>query len=79
MPTTTSTPVNPSLVPIPLPQWQSPMAPQFDQKNPSTLCMYLLDYESPTKVAQLTLAECLAQCTHYLTEEDRTTWKSIRI
>ena len=46
MPTTTSMPANPSPVPIPLPRWQSPTAPHFDTKIPSTLCMYLSDYES---------------------------------
>ena len=37
MPATTSLPTNPSPVPIPLAQQQSPTAPHFDRKNPSTL------------------------------------------
>jgi len=63
MPTTTSLPINPPMAPIPLPQWKSPTAPHFNPKNPSTLCMYLSDYESLSKAAQLTLAKHFAQST----------------
>src|SRR5882724_1873629 len=77
IPTTTSMPINPPPAPIPLPQWQSPMAPCFDPKNPSTLCMYLSDYESLAKAVQLTLGECLAQSTCYLTEEDKDDWENL--
>jgi len=50
------------------------MAPCFDPKNPSTLCMYISDYESLAEVVQLTLGECLAQSMHYLTKEDKDDW-----
>src|SRR5882724_13387958 len=59
-PITTSLPINPPVIPVPLPQRQSSMAPCFYPKNPSTLCTYLLDYESLAEAAQLTPAECLA-------------------
>jgi len=77
MPTTTSVPINPPPAPIPLPQWQSPMASCFDPKNPSTLCKYLLDYESLAEAAQLTPGEHLAQATCYLTEEDKGDWENL--
>src|SRR5882724_13499910 len=70
-PITTAPPINPPVIPVPLPQWQSHMAPHFDPKNPSTLCMYLSDYESLAKSVQLTPAECLSQSTCYPTEEDK--------
>jgi len=53
------------------------MAPHFDSKNPSTLCTYLLDYESQAKVVQLTLAKCLAQSMCYLTKEDKDDWENL--
>jgi len=53
------------------------MAPHFDPKNSSTLCMYLLDYEPLAKAAQLTLAERLAQSTQYLTKEDKDDWENL--
>ena len=71
LPITTALPINPPIVPVPLPQWQSSTAPCLDPKNPSTLCMYLSDYESLARAAQLTLAECLAQSTQYITKEDK--------
>ena len=77
IPTTTSTPVNPLPAAIPLPQWQSPIAPCFDPQNPSTLCTYLLDYESLAEAAQLTLAEHPAQSTCYLTKEDKDDWENL--
>jgi len=64
-------------IPIPLPQQQSPMAPCFDPKNPSTLCTYLLNYESLAKVVQLFLGKCLAQSTCYLTKEDKDDWENL--
>src|SRR5882724_8054597 len=76
-PITTAPPVNPPLIPVPLPQWQSSMAPCFNPKNPSTLCMYLSAYESLAEAAQLTPAECLAQSTQYLTEEDKDDWENL--
>src|SRR5882724_2984908 len=77
MPTTTAPPINPPIVPVPLPQWKSPTAPHFNPKNPSTLCTYLLDYESLAKAAQLTPAKCFAQSTQYLTEEDKYDWENL--
>ena len=77
MPATTSMLVNPPPAPIPLPQWQSPTAPHFNPKNPSTLCMYLSDYESLAKAVQLTLGEHLAQSTCYLIEEDKDDWENL--
>src|SRR5467141_4765325 len=80
MPVTTSTPINPALAttpPIPLPQRQSSMAPHFDSKAPSTLCTYILDYDSLSEAAQLTPGECLSQSTHYLTEEDKDDWENL--
>ena len=76
MPATTSMHINPPPAPIPLPQWQSPMAPHFNPQNPSTLCTYLSDYESLAEPAQLTPDECLAQSTCYLTEEDKDDWEN---
>ena len=64
MPITTALSINPPVTPIPLPQRQSPTAPRFDPKNPSTLCTYISDYELLAKAAQLTPAEQLAQSTH---------------
>ena len=75
MPTTTSMPANPAPIPIPLPQ--SPITPCFDPKNPSTLCTYLLDYESLAEAVQLTLGKCLAQSTCYLTKEDKDDWVNL--
>src|SRR5882724_7734666 len=77
MPVTTPLPINPPVTPIPLPQRQSPTAPHFDPKNPSTLCTYISDYESLAEAAQLTLAERLAQSTHYLTGEDKDDWENL--
>src|SRR5882724_4964044 len=77
MPANTALPVNPPIIPVPLPQYKSPMAPHFNPKNPSTLCMYLSDYESLAEAAQLTLAECFAQSTQYLTEEDKDDWENL--
>src|SRR5882724_5202382 len=77
MPITTALPINPRVTSIPLPQRQSPTAPCFDPKNPSTLCMYLSDYESLAGAAQLTPAERLAQSTRYLTEEDKDDWENL--
>src|SRR5882724_2074870 len=77
LPITTAPHVNPPIVPVPLPQWQSPTAPRFDPQNPSTLCTYLSDYESLAGAAQLTLAECLAQSTRYLTKEDKDDWENL--
>jgi len=53
------------------------MAPHFDPKNLSTLCTYLLDYESLAKAAQPTLAKHLAQSTRYLAEEDKDDWENL--
>jgi len=39
--------------------------------------MYLSDYESLAKAVQLTLGECLAQSTCYLTEEDKDDWENL--
>jgi len=39
--------------------------------------MYLSDYESLAKVAQLTLGEHLAQSTCYITEEDKDDWENL--
>jgi len=39
--------------------------------------MYLLDYESLGKAAQLTLAKHLAQSTQYITEEDKDDWENL--
>src|SRR5882724_3147751 len=77
MPITTALPINPPITPIPLPQRQSPTAPHFDPKNTSTLCTYILDYESLSEAAQLMPAEQLAQSTHYLTEEDKDDWENL--
>src|SRR5882724_6047978 len=77
MPITTALPVNPPVTPIPLPQRQSPMAPHFYPKNPSTLCTYISDYESLAEVAQLMPAKRLAQSTRYLTEEDKDDWENL--
>src|SRR5882724_2479025 len=77
MPATTSMPISPPVSPIPLPQWQSPTAPHFDHKNPSTLCTYLWDYESLAKAAQLTPGKHLAQSTCYLTKEDKDDWENL--
>ena len=63
--------------PIPLPQQQSSTAPCFDLHNPSTLSTYLSDYESLAKASQLTLGDCLAQSTRYLTEEDKDDWENL--
>src|SRR5882672_5176625 len=80
IPVTTSTPINPAPAttpPIPLPQRQSSMAPHFDSKTPSTLCMYLSDYESLAEAAQLTPGECLSHSTHYLDKEDKDDWENL--
>jgi len=77
MPATTSMPSNLPVAPISLPKWKSPMAPHFDPKNPSALCMYLLDYQSLAQVVQPTLAEHLAQSTCYLTEEYKDDWENL--
>src|SRR5882724_12275635 len=77
IPITTALPVNPPITPIPLPQRQSPTAPCFDLKNPSTLCTYVSDYESLAEAAQLTPAEQLVQSTCYLTEEDKDDWENL--
>jgi len=53
------------------------MAPCFNPKNPSTLCMYLSDYKSLAEVVQLTPGKCLAQSTHYLTEGDKDDWENL--
>ena len=74
---TTSMPVNPPPAPIPLPQQQSTTAPCFNPQNPSTLYMYLSDYESLAEVVQLTPGKCLAQYTHYLTKEDKDEWENL--
>ena len=58
-------------LPIPLPHWQSSMAPHFNSKTLSTLSTYLLDYESLAEAAQLSPEEQLAQSTCYLTGEDK--------
>src|SRR5882724_11027723 len=76
-PINTAPPVNLPIVPVPLPQWQSPMAPHFNPKNPSTLCTYLSDYESLAGAAQLTPAKHLAQSTQYLTKEDKDDWENL--
>src|SRR5467141_1349868 len=80
MPVTTSTPINPAPAttpPIPLPQRQSSMAPHFDSKTPSTLCMYLSDYESLAEAVQLTPGEHLSHSTRYLDEEDKDDWENL--
>src|SRR5882672_11056473 len=80
MPITTSTPVNPApatMPPIPLPQRQYFTAPHFYSKTPSTLCTYLLDYESLAEAAQLTPGEHLSHSTHYLDEEDKDDWETL--
>src|SRR5882672_6715049 len=80
MPITTSTPINPALAttpPVPLPQRESSMAPHFDSKTPSTLCTYLLDYESLAEAAQLTPGERLSHSTCYLDEEDKDHWENL--
>jgi len=53
------------------------MAPHFNPKNPSTLCMYLSDFESLAEAVHLSLGECLAQSMHYLTKEDKDDWENI--
>src|SRR5882724_11076109 len=77
MPATSSTPTNPAPVPIPLPQWQSPTAPCFNSKNPSTLCTYLSNYESLVEAMPLTPGKHLTQSTGYLTEEDKVDWENL--
>src|SRR5882672_5403393 len=80
MPITTCTPINPALAtmpPVPLPQRQSSTAPRFNSKTPSTLCTYLLDYESLAEAAQLTLGERLSHSTRYLDEQDKDNWENL--
>src|SRR5882672_9116370 len=80
MPVTTSTPINPApatMPPVPLPQRQSSTAPRFDSKTPSTLCMYLSDYESLAEAAQLTPGDHLSHSTCYLDEEDKDNWENL--
>ena len=65
------------MLPIPLPHWQSSMAPHFNSKTPSILGTYLSDYEFLAEAAQLDPEEYLVQSTHYLTGEDKEDWENL--
>ena len=52
-------------------------APHFNPACPSTLQDYLYDYELLAEAAQLTLAEQLVKCTHYLERDIRMDWETL--